>query len=262
MDARKFVLEQVGANVIRIIALILAIETAFYLESSLNILEAIKSLLTPILNGSNNNPLLVPLSAIDHNHLVSILSAALYIIILYILIFVFNFFYERQIRSKYISLPNDFSNRINIFDIKAVRFGIGHALVGKEYTIDSSPTRSGSWRSRSSLDVHIEQDTATVMYIHYGESKGSTFGGHGFTRMTLRDDATGDGYWIDDKPGCNPKSTLYFKVTPNLRKAMLKDPNLFAKVGAFFPWKNDALLRAYAALPQDHPLRKRPARLP
>jgi len=253
-----------GFWVWKYIPIAIAIEAAFLIEPYKDKLNWLKQYLpegaSPHLDSLLGTP-----------HLVTALGTLAYAVILFLYAAIHRLFGEERVfRGTYLSLPDANAAHVSIFRITTGFFSTNHRLDGNRYELSSPaspspsgvaarPRLTGGWRA-DVLDSRPGQPSK-IDYIYAGEVSGK-FSGRGFTAMTLREDGTGEGYWLDDEPNAASSNTKYFKVTRSLRRILLGDAGWFAQCSAWLPWSEGSLLEAYARLSESHPLRQRPARLP
>jgi hypothetical protein len=208
---------------------------------------------------------------INQQHFVSIVSTLIYMLVAFIATTVYKMQHTKhEICGRYVSLPKGDGSLINIFDIKSAGFiSTEYQLICERYSISGgAAVHTGGWHAKT-LDITPCGSDIGVIYLYFGDKteggtpKDDTFQGHGLTKLILRGTKldSGDGHWVDDENPPGRHDTSYFKVSyGNLPNLLLANRPWYRKFPTRFPWSMRDIADAYAKLPPDSPLRKRPAR--
>lgn len=248
--------EWIGDNFLKYIFIGIAVELAYKTNSKVYISDLINKIYK--IN-------------IDDQHIISILTTLISILFAVIFTIIYKMWHTKhEICGRYVSLPKDDGNLINIFDIKSAGFiSTEYQLIGERYSISGgAAVHTGGWHAKT-LDITPGGSDIGVMYLYYGDkterstAKDDTFQGHGLTKLILRGKKldSGDGHWVDDENPPGRHDTSYFKVSyGNLPNLLLANRPWYRKFPTRFPWTMRDIADAYAKLPPESPLRKRPAR--
>jgi hypothetical protein len=204
----------------------------------------------------------------DPKYVIPIVSGFIYLVLLVILAAGYNIpFVRSRIDKKYgyweryLSLPYDHPDELNIFEIKPDFLSTKYRLKGHRYLL-STERAAGKWSSES-LDMPPKGDAGygNLRYVYWGhkEELETAFGrqprGDGYANILLLGEnlENGTGYWIDDVGKTLERHhSRYYKLTSHFRRRTL-NMNLASRLR----WSEISIVKAFAELPDAEQTRLR-----
>jgi hypothetical protein len=238
---------------------------AIWLTTHFDLATYIKTLVCPESFISANSPQKY-CAYFDINTIVPIIGSLIYMILLMIFVISYNIpfissVYDKRYmyRGRYLGLPTNHLDELNIFEIKPYLLSTEYRLRGTRYSL-STKQPTGNWSSEL-LDMPPKSDPrfGNLRYMYSGHKQdidpktGKLFRGDGYTYIEQLGESlqNGSGYWITDAPGPLKRThSKYLKLTPQIRRRLTRNWPWHSRWASRVYWPNSSIVRAFAELPQ------------